>query len=90
LKSSNVKKILYSASAKEGGSVIVSKEVLGRSGLGTVYIRDFYGTKVAVKEFQEIILSPHNEEILGREIKIASQCRHLNLLQFICACNGKY
>jgi hypothetical protein len=67
------------------GSVIVSKEVLGKGGWGTVYMGDFYGTKVAVKEFHDIILSPHNEEILGREIKIASQCRHPNLLQFICA-----
>ncbi|CAB4013830.1 probable serine threonine- kinase DDB_G0271682, partial [Paramuricea clavata] len=63
----------------------LSKEILGRGGWGTVYIGDFYGPKVAVKEFQEIILSPHYEEILGREIKIASQCRHPNLLQFICA-----
>ena len=67
------------------GSVAVSKEVLGKGTWGTVLAGDFYGTKVAVKQFHEIILSPHNEEILGWEIKIASQCRHPNLLQFICA-----
>ena len=48
-------------------------------------IGDFYGTKVAVKEYHEITLSPHNEELLCREIGIALQCRHPNLLQFICA-----
>ncbi len=69
----------------ESGTVAVSNEVLGKGGWGAVYTGDFYGTKVAVKEFYEIILSPHNMEILKREINIASQCRHPNLLQFICA-----
>ncbi len=69
----------------ESGTVTVSNEVLGKGGWGAVYTGDFYGTKVAVKEFYEIILSPHNMEILKREINIASQCRHPNLLQFICA-----
>ena len=69
----------------ESGTVAVSNEVLGKGGWGAVYTGDFYGTKVAVKKFYEIILSPHNMEILKREINIASQCRHPNLLQFICA-----
>ena len=67
------------------GSVVVSKEELGRGAYGKVFIGDFYGTKVAVKEYHEIILSPHNQQLLCREIGIASQCRHPNLLQFICA-----
>ena len=74
-----------SSLSTKSGSVIVSKEVLGRGAWGAVYTGDFYGTKVAVKEFHEIILSPYNLQILQREIKIASQCRHPNLLQFICA-----
>ena len=69
----------------ESGTVAVSNKVLGKGGWGAVYTGDFYGTKVAVKKFYEIILSPHNMEILKREINIASQCRHPNLLQFICA-----
>ena len=69
----------------ESGSVVVSNEELGRGAWGAVYRGDFYGTKVAVKEFYQIILSPHNARILDREIEIASQCRHPNLLQFICA-----
>ena len=69
----------------ESGSVVISREELGRGSWGAVYTGDFYGTTVAVKEFHEIILSPHNEEILHREVVMASQCRHPNLLQFICA-----
>ncbi len=69
----------------ESGTVAVSNEVLGKGGWGVVNTGDFHGTKVAVKQFYEIILSPYNRKILEREIKIASQCRHPNLLQFICA-----
>ena len=70
----------------ESGTVIVSTDhVLGKGAWGAVYTGDFYGTKVAVKEYYEIILSPHNLQILQREVNIASQCRHPNLLQFICA-----
>ncbi|CAB4004154.1 probable serine threonine- kinase DDB_G0271682, partial [Paramuricea clavata] len=66
-------------------SVVVSNEKLGTGAWGTVYTGDFYGTTVAVKKFHQIILSPHNKKIIQREIEIASQCRHPNLLQFICA-----
>ena len=70
----------------ERGTVTFSTEdIFGRGGWGAVYTGDFYGTKVAVKEYHEIILSPHNLKILKREINIASQCRHPNLLQLICA-----
>ncbi len=69
----------------ESESVVVSNQVLGRGAYGTVYIGDFCGTKVAVKQFHDIILSPYNIKILTREIDIASQCRHPNLLQFLCA-----
>jgi serine/threonine protein kinase len=69
----------------EKGSVQVSQKVLGKGAYGAVYKGNYYGTEVAVKEFHEIILSPYYEGILEREINIASQCRHPNLLQFICA-----
>ena len=52
---------------------------------GAVYTRDFHGSQVAVKEYRGIIKSQHNLRILQREEYIASQCRYLNLLQFICA-----
>ena len=72
---------------KERGTVTFSTDdkFLGRGGWAAVYTGDFYGTKVAVKEYHQLILSPHNLHILKREIKIASQCRHPNLLQLICA-----
>ena len=72
---------------KEPGTVTFSTDdkFLGRGGWAAVYTGDFYGTKVAVKEYHQLILSPHNLHILKREIKIASQCRHPNLLQLICA-----
>ncbi|CAB3982909.1 probable serine threonine- kinase DDB_G0271682, partial [Paramuricea clavata] len=69
----------------ESGSVAISMEKLGKGAYGAVYIGNFYGTKVAVKQYHTVILSTYNRKILEREIKIASQCRHPNLLQFICA-----
>ncbi|CAB4011544.1 probable serine threonine- kinase DDB_G0271682, partial [Paramuricea clavata] len=69
----------------ESGSVVVSNDLLGKGAWGAVWAGDFFGTKVAVKEYYEIILSPHNLNLLQREINIASYCRHPNLLQFICA-----
>ncbi|CAB4004594.1 probable serine threonine- kinase DDB_G0271682 [Paramuricea clavata] len=70
----------------ERGSVVVSKnDILGRGAYGCVYAGDYNGTNVAVKEYYEIILSSHNLQMLQREINIASQCSHPNLLQFICA-----
>ncbi|XP_028400796.1 probable serine/threonine-protein kinase SIS8 [Dendronephthya gigantea] len=70
----------------ERGSVQFStNNELGRGAWGAVYKGDFHGTNVAIKEYHNIILSPFNLTILQREINIASQCRHPNLLQFICA-----
>ena len=69
----------------EKGSVNISREILGKGAWGAVYKGNFHGTEVAVKEYHEIIVSPYNMGMLEREINIASQCRHPNLLQFICA-----
>ena len=69
----------------EKGSVNISEEILGKGAWGAVYKGNFYGTDVAVKEYHEIIVSPYNMGMLERETNIASQCRHPNLLQFICA-----
>jgi serine/threonine protein kinase len=70
----------------ERGTVTFStNDGLGKGSWASVYKGDFFGTKVAVKQYHDIILSQHNQEILQREINIASQCRHPNLLQMICA-----
>ena len=63
---------------------ISTDDILGKGGYGIVYSGNFCGAKVAVKQYYEVILSPYNLQILEREIKIASQCRHPNLLQMIC------
>ena len=70
---------------KLGTVTFSTDDILGKGGWATVYKGNFYGTKVAVKEFYEVILSAHNWKILEREVNIASQCRHPNLLQMICA-----
>ena len=70
---------------KLGTVTFSTDDILGKGGWGAVYKGNFYGTEVAVKEYYEVILSDHNLKILEREIKIASQCRHPNLLQMICA-----
>ena len=69
----------------DSGSELILGEELGRGAYGIVFKGEFYGTQVAVKEYHEIILSPYYIKNLRREINIASQCRHPNLLQFICA-----
>ena len=68
----------------ECDSIIVSDQELGRGAYATVYKGDFYGTTVAVKEIHKVIISDRNLKMLRREIEIASQCRHPNLLQFLC------
>ena len=70
-------------------SVVFSNEEVGRGAYGAVYKGDFDGTEVAVKGFHKVILSSHNLQILEREITIASQCRHPNLLQFICTTRNR-
>ena len=69
----------------DSGSVVNLGIELGRGAYGAVFKGTFYETEVAVKEYHEVILSPYNMRNLRREINIASQCRHPNLLQFICA-----
>ena len=65
----------------------ISDEVLGKGGWGWVKEGKFRGTKVAVKQMHEIIISPYNIKLFEREMKMAASCRHPNLLQFIGATN---
>ncbi|KAJ7319163.1 hypothetical protein OS493_036676 [Desmophyllum pertusum] len=60
---------------------------LGTGGWGVVKEGKFRGSKVAVKQIHELILSPHNRRLFMREMGIASRCRHPCLLQFIGATN---
>lgn len=68
--------------------VTLGRKVLGNGAWGTVREGTFRGSKVAVKEIHELILSDHNRRLFEREMNIASRCRHPNLLQFIGATNN--
>ena len=58
-------------------------DIIGRGGWGVVKVAKFRGISVAAKCLHEIILSPYNMSIFSREMEIAAQVRHPNLLQFI-------
>ena len=58
-------------------------EILGKGGWGEVKVAKFRGLRVAAKCLHEIILSPYNISVFSREMEIAAQVRHPNLLQFI-------
>ncbi|XP_019860462.1 PREDICTED: probable serine/threonine-protein kinase drkA [Amphimedon queenslandica] len=61
----------------------LSKNQLGKGGWGVVWIGEFRGQKVAVKQMHNIIKSDEFIKLLHREINTMSQLRHPNLLQFI-------
>ena len=63
--------------------VQITDKCLGVGGWGKVSLGKFRGSKVAVKEIHEQILSPYNRGLFEREMNIASKCRHPCLLQFI-------
>ena len=56
---------------------------LGRGGWGTVWIGEFRGQRVAVKQMHDVIQGTEYMDLLHREINTMSQLRHPNLLQFI-------
>lgn len=62
---------------------IAEERRLGTGGWGVVKEGKFRGSKVAVKQIHELILSPHNRRLFIREMSISSRCRHPCLLQFI-------
>jgi len=69
--------------------IYMTDTCLGVGGWGTVILGKFRGCKVAVKQFHESILSPHNRRLFQKEMSIASRCRHPCLLQFIGATNDE-
>ena len=64
-------------------AITLSKRELGRGAWGVVWVGQFRGHPVAVKELHEAIRSPLYLDNLHREINTMSQLRHPNLLQFI-------
>ncbi|XP_019850330.1 PREDICTED: uncharacterized protein LOC109581038 [Amphimedon queenslandica] len=63
--------------------VTLTEEELGRGSFAVVTVGIFRGLRVAVKSLHAIIISDYNQSIFFREMSIASQVRHPNLVQFI-------
>ena len=63
--------------------VTLTKEELGKGSYAVVTVGIFRGLRVAVKSLHNIIISDFNLALFSREMSIASQVRHPNLVQFI-------
>ena len=63
--------------------VLLSNNILGTGGWGYVTEATYRGRRVAAKCLHEAIVSPHNEELFAKEMKISARCRHCNLVEFI-------
>ena len=63
--------------------ILLSNSELGRGGWGVIWVGEFRGQRVAVKQMHELLRSKEYMELLHREINTMSQLRHPNLLQFI-------
>ena len=63
--------------------VLLSNNMLGTGGWGYVTEATYRGRRVAAKCLHEVIVSPHNQELFAKEMKISARCRHRNLVEFI-------
>ena len=63
--------------------VLLSNNILGTGGWGYVTEATYRGRRVAAKCLHEEIVSPHNQELFAKEMKISARCRHCNLIEFI-------
>jgi len=61
----------------------LSNNILGTGGWGNVKEATFRGRRVAAKCLHRAIVSPHNQELFAKEMKISARCRHKNLVEFI-------
>ena len=61
----------------------LTEEELGAGGWATVRVGTFRGNRVAAKCLHRQIVSAHNVRIFTREMNMAANARHPNLLQFI-------
>ena len=63
--------------------VKLSSGTIGTGGWAEVKRGQFRGLTVAVKSLHHVILTPHNRSLFMREMTIAAQVRHPNLVQFL-------
>ena len=63
--------------------VLLSNKILGTGGWGYVIEATYRGRRVAAKCLHEAIVSPRNQELFAKEMKILARCRHRNLVEFI-------
>ena len=63
--------------------VKLSDGTIGTGGWAEVKRAQFRGLTVAVKSLHHVILTPHNRSLFMREMTIAAQVRHPNLVQFL-------
>ena len=61
----------------------LAEEELGTGGWASVRVAHFRGQRVAAKFLHHQIISAHNIRLFTREMNMAAQARHPNLLQFI-------
>ena len=61
----------------------MTDEVIGVGGWAEVRVAYFRGSRVAAKKLHQVIISDYNLELFQREMEIAAQIRHPNLLQFM-------
>ena len=61
----------------------LGNKILGTGGWGYVTEATFRGRRVAAKCLHEAIISPHNQELFAKEMKISARCRHKNLVEFV-------
>ena len=67
----------------ERQEIHLTPEKLGEGGWANVSVAIFRGQRVAAKCLHNEIISAHNVRLFTREMNIAAQARHPNLLQFI-------
>ena len=71
----------------ERAEISLTSTVLGSGGWGEVVLANFRGTEVAAKVLHNVIASPYNIALFAREMGIAAQVHHPNIVQFLGATN---
>ena len=69
--------------AVQRDEIELTEEEVGVGGWASVKVANFRGVRVAAKCLHRQIISAHNIRLFTREMNMAAQARHPNLLQFI-------